>query len=210
MDAPEPHRRIAAVVLAAGRSARMGEAKQLLRVGGCAMLARTLEHVHSSRVDEGVLVLGFMAEAIRRELPAALLNGLRIVINEHYQSGMASSLRAGLGAVTSISDAALIVLADQPLVRPETMDRIIERYRERYRESDAEIAIPFYRGSRGNPVLLDRSVFAEAMRLEGDVGCRAIFANHRDKIVEVDVDDAGILVDIDSREDYERLRDAKE
>lgn len=206
MDAPEQHRRLAAVVLAAGRSARMGEAKQLLRVGMCAMLARTLERVHSSRVDEVVLVLGFMAEAIRRELPAALLNGLRIVINEHYQSGMASSLRAGLAAVTSTSDAALIVLADQPFVRPETMDRIVERYRE----SNAEIAIPFYRGSRGNPVLLDRSVFAEAMRLEGDVGCRAIFANHRDKIVEVDVDDAGILADIDSREDYERLRDAKE
>jgi molybdenum cofactor cytidylyltransferase len=194
-------KRVSAVVLAAGRSARMGEAKQLLRIGEQTMLERTIENVRASRVEEVVLVLGFEAESIRREVPAALLDGVKIVVNENHQSGMASSLREGLAAVNLESDAALIVLADQPLVRPETMNEIVERYCG----ADAEIVIPHYQGSRGNPVLLGRSVFAEAMALEGDVGCRSIFAQHTKGILRVDVDDPGILADIDSREDYERL-----
>jgi molybdenum cofactor cytidylyltransferase len=194
-------KRVSAVVLAAGRSSRMGEAKQLLRLGGQTMLERTLENVRASRVGEVVLVLGFETELIRRELPAALLNGLRIVVNTDYASGMASSLRAGLAAVGPELDAALIVLGDQPLVRPQTINEIVGRYCG----SDAEIVVPHYQGSRGNPVLLNRSVFAKAMSLEGDVGCRAIFAQHADGILRVDVNDAGILADVDSREDYERL-----
>ncbi|MFZ0663183.1 MAG: nucleotidyltransferase family protein [Acidobacteriaceae bacterium] len=196
---------VSAVVLAAGRSARMGWAKQLLRVGGRTMLTQTLENVRASGVDEVILVLGFSAEVIRREIPAALLSAVRVVVNADYESGMASSLRAGLATVGLTMDAALIVLADQPFVRPETMGRIIEQYRR----SDARIVVPFYRGSRGNPVLLDRAVFAEAMTLEGDVGCRAIFADHAGEMARVDVDDAAILADIDSREDYERLRGAE-
>jgi len=194
-------KRVSAVVLAAGRSTRMGEAKQLLRIDEQKMLERTIENVSASRVEEAVLVLGFEAESIRRELPAALLDGVKIVVNENHQSGMASSLREGLAAVNLESDAALIVLADQPLVRPETMNEIVERFCG----ADAEIVIPHYQGSRGNPVLLGRSVFAEAMALEGDVGCRSIFAQHTKGILRVDVDDPGILADIDSREDYERL-----
>ena len=194
-------KRVSAVVLAAGRSARMGEAKQLLRIGEQTMLERTIENVRASRVEAAVLVLGFGAESIRRELPAALLKDIRVVINENYASGMASSLREGLAAVNLESDAALIVLADQPLVSPETMNEIVERFCG----SDGEIVVPYYRGERGNPVLLGRSVFAEAMALEGDVGCRSIFAQHTKGILRVDVDDPGILADIDSREDYERL-----
>ena len=193
--------RVSAVVLAAGRSARMGEAKQLLRMGGQTMLEQTLENVRASRVDEVVLVLGASAELIRCEVRVVLLDGVRVEVNENYQSGMASSLQVGLAAVSPESDAALIVLADQPLVRPDTMNQIIERYHG----LDAEIVVPYYKGSRGNPVLLGRTVFAAAMALEGDVGCRAIFPRHADGIMRVDVDDAGILADIDSREDYERL-----
>src|SRR6185437_4402950 len=140
------------------------------------------------RSDEVVLVLGFWVESIRRELPVVLLDGIRVAVNENYESGMASSLQEGLAAVSPAMDAALIVLADQPFVRPETMDCIVRKYRE----SEAAIVVPYFRGSRGNPVLLDRSVFVEAMALEGDVGCRAIFARHADGLLEVDVDDAGI------------------
>jgi molybdenum cofactor cytidylyltransferase len=196
------HSGVSAVVLAAGRSARMGEAKQLLRVGGSTVLERTLENVRGSGVSEIVLVLGASAEVIREQLPHAFFGGLKVVVNQDYEDGMASSLREGLAAVSPKMDAAFIVLADQPFVRPETMDRIIDKYRH----ADAEIVVPYYRGQRGNPVLLDRSVFSEAMALEGDTGCRAIFGSHAAGIVEVDVDDEGILQDIDDRGDYERLR----
>ena len=168
------------------------------------MLAQTLENVRSAALDEIVLVLGASAEAIRQQLPQSLLEGLKIVVNQAYEQGMASSLREGLSALDPRSDAALIILGDQPFVRPQTLDRIVDGYRR----SRAQIVIPSYQGNRGNPVLLDRSVFSEVMALEGDIGCRAIFGNHLDGILKVEVEDTGILLDIDDQDDYERLKAA--
>ena len=194
--------RVAVVILAAGKSARMGEAKQLLRLGEGTVLGQTVENVRASSVDEAVMVLGASAEAIREQLPAEILGLARVVVNPEYETGMASSLRAGLAALGSDVDAAVIVLGDQPFVRAATLDRIIEEYRR----TGAQIVIPMYEGARGNPVLLDRSLFREAMALEGDVGCRAIFTKHAEGVVYLEVDDSGVLLDIDSRGDYERLR----
>ncbi|HEX8812654.1 MAG TPA: XdhC family protein, partial [Terracidiphilus sp.] len=99
-------------------------------------------------------------------------------------------------------NAALVLLADQPFVRPATLDRICGEYRR----SHAQIVIPLYNGFRGNPVLLDQSVFPEVMALSGDVGCRAIFGNHLEGIVKLPVDDVGILLDIDSKADFDKLQ----
>ena len=192
--------RVSAVILAAGTSSRMGQAKQLLALGESTMLAQTLAHVQAATLHEIVLVLGASAEAIRRQLPSS--QQLKIVVNQAYQQGIASSLRTGLSAVDPNSDAALIILGDQPFIRPQTLNRIVEEYRR----SQAQIVIPMHRGQRGNPVLLDRSVFAEVMALEGDVGSRAIFAKHLDQIVNVEVEDEGIVLDLDDPADYERLK----
>ena len=181
----------------------MGKAKQLLRLGESTVLGQTIESVRRAPVDEIVLVLGSSAEAIRRQLPAALLDGLKIVVNPNYEQGMASSLRAGLSAVDPQVDATFIVLADQPFVRPETLDQLAGHYRR----TKAQIVIPSYKGVRGNPVLLDRSVFAEVMALEGDIGCRAIFGSHTEQTAKLEVEDEGILLDIDNQEDYERFRE---
>jgi xanthine/CO dehydrogenase XdhC/CoxF family maturation factor len=115
---------------------------------------------------------------------------------------MGSSLRKGLSEFDVATDAALIVLADQPFVRPETYDAIIDRYRQ----SEAEIVIPTYHGFRGNPVLLDRAVFPEVMALTGDVGCRSIFPDHPKGISKVAVDDIGILLDVDDKNDLARAQ----
>jgi molybdenum cofactor cytidylyltransferase len=192
---------VSAILLAAGTSSRMGQAKQLLPLGSSTVLAQTLEHARASAVDEVILVLGSSAEPIRHQLSQTLLAGVKVVVNQSYEQGMASSLRAGLSALDPQSAATLIILGDQPFTLPQTLDRIIQAYRD----SGAQIVIPTHQGTRGNPVLLDRSLFSEAMALEGDVGCRAIFRNHLDKIVNVEVEDVGILLDIDDREDYERL-----
>ncbi|HEX5234381.1 MAG TPA: nucleotidyltransferase family protein [Silvibacterium sp.] len=196
---------LSAIVLAAGRSARMGEAKQLLRLGGRTVLERTLENVRGAALEKMILVLGFSAETIREQISEALLEDVTVVVNRDFEQGMASSLRKGLSAVAPGMNAGLIVLADQPFVRPETMRLLVERYRC----CEAEIVIPVHEGRRGNPVVLDWAVFPEAMALEGDTGCRAIFGKHAKGIVEVEVDDPGILLDIDSREDYERARGLK-
>ena len=194
--------RVAAIILAAGKSTRMGEPKQLLRLGERTVLERTLENVRAAGVEEIVLVLGSSAATIQRQLPSSTFEGIKVVVNQAWGQGMASSLREGLAALSPQIDGALIVLADQPFLRPATLDQIVDRYRL----ANAQIVIPMYKGSRGNPVLLDRSVFADVMALDGDVGCRAIFGGHAEGIVKVEVEDVGILLDIDNKEDYERLQ----
>ena len=179
----------------------MGTVKQLLRLDDRPLLQHAVDNVRASGVGEIIVVLGFAAEEIRRELDA---QNARVVINESYQQGMGTSLKAGLSAVDPEAGTAIIVLADQPFVRPATLDRLITEHHQ----SKAQIVIPTYRGFRGNPVLLDRSVFPEIMTLNGDMGCRAIFGNHLEGIVKVPVDDVGILLDIDRQSDFESLRHA--
>jgi molybdenum cofactor cytidylyltransferase len=194
--------RVSAVILAAGTSSRMGTPKQLLPIEPGAeetLLGRVIENVRRSHAQEIVVVLGHAAEEIRKRVP---LEGARVVVNEDYRQGMGTSLRAGLAAVDPRSEAALIVLADQPFIRPATLDRLIEQYEA----NRPQIAIPVYRGFRGNPVLLDRSVFPEVMELQGDIGCRAIFGSHLENILKVPVEDPGILADIDETADLEKLR----
>lgn len=184
----------------------MGTAKQLLRLDERPLLQHVLDNVRASGVKEIVLVLGAAAEEIRRGID---IHDVRVVVNENYRQGMGTSLKAGLSAVDAESAGALIVLADQPFVRPGTFDLLIAEHRQSQdRQSQAQIVIPTYRGFRGNPVLLDRSVFAEVMGLDGDVGCRAIFGDHLEGILKVRVDDAGILLDIDRQSDFEALRRA--
>lgn len=190
---------IGAIVLAAGKSTRMGEPKQLLQLDGKPLLERTLANLRNSNVSDIVVVLGFAAQDIQQQVA---LGETRVVENADYEQGMASSLRVGLGELDAGTDGALIVLADQPFVRPETLNRIIDRFQQ----SDAQIVVPTYQGFRGNPVLLDRRVFPEVMALTGDVGCRAVFGDHKGGIVKVAVDDIGILVDIDSKHDFAKLQ----
>jgi molybdenum cofactor cytidylyltransferase len=177
----------------------MGTVKQLLRLDDRPLLQHVIDNVRASGVTEIIVVLGFAADAIRREIDA---QNVRVVINEGYQQGMGTSLKAGLSAVDPQAEAAIVVLADQPFVRPATLDQLITEHRE----CKAQIVIPTYRGFRGNPVLLDRSVFPEIMTLKGDMGCRAIFGNHLEGIVKVPVDDVGTLLDIDRQSDFEALR----
>lgn len=198
MDSAENNSGVAAVVLAAGMSRRMGTPKQLLRIDGKTVLERTLENVRKSAIDEIVLVLGFAAEAVEKEIST---QDIKVVRNAGYEQGMGTSLRAGIADVSDRTKAALIVLADQPFVQAATLNRLIEHHRAK----KAQIVIPLFRGFRGNPVLLDRSIFPEMQALSGDVGCRALFGSHTENIHKLAVDDAGILQDIDSRDDFERL-----
>src|SRR5580765_6375846 len=126
MSAQDNKSGVAAVVLAAGMSRRMGTPKQLLRIGGKTILERTLKNVSASNADELILVLGHAADEVQKTIATP---GLKIVVNPDYQQGMGTSLRCGLAAVSA--GAALIVLADQPWVSSETLNRLIECHQER-------------------------------------------------------------------------------
>lgn len=199
MDTNKQGGGIAAVVLAAGLSRRMGTPKQLLRVGDKTLLEHALANVRASEVSEVVLVLGGEAESVRRQVGS---DGAKLVVNPDYEQGMGTSLRKGLSALGESCRGALIVLADQPFIRPTTLNRLIEFHSQ----TEAQITIPLYRGFRGNPVLLDKSVFPEVMTLTGDVGCRAIFGDHTEGIHKLEVGDPGILLDVDTEEDLTRLK----
>jgi len=193
--------RVSAIVLAAGISTRMGAIKQLLRIGSKTLLENVLSNLLRAQVSDIIVVLGSSAEEIRQQVP---LGNVRVVMNEAYRDGMGTSLRTGLSAIDPGTDAALVVLADQPFVQPGTIDHLIEQYRLRR----PQIAIPMYQGFRGNPVLLDRSVFPELMSLTGDIGCRAIFGAHAESILKVPVEDIGVLLDVDTKADLDRLQQA--
>jgi len=190
--------RVSAVILAAGMSTRMGALKQLLPLNGRTLLENVLESVRKSQVDEVVLVLGFEADTIQEKIP---LDRVKVVVNEAYREGMGASVRVGIEQVSPDADAALVMLADQPFVKPDSLDRLIHIYAEQ----KPQIVIPVYQGFRGNPVLLDRSVFPELLNLGGDIGCRAIFGSHTENILKVPVEDIGVLVDIDTQADFEKF-----
>ncbi len=180
-----------AIVLAAGASQRMGRPKPLVSVGGRTLLARVLATLRTSHVGAIEVVLGSDAEQIRR---AVALNGVTVVENPDFAQGMSSSLRAGVRALPPSASHALIVLADQPFVTAKTVDRLVQRATS----GDGRIFIPTYRGVRGNPVLFDARLAPEVDAIRGDVGCRDMFPNHPHEIREVEVDDPGILIDLDT------------
>jgi molybdenum cofactor cytidylyltransferase len=190
---------ISAIILAAGMSKRMGKPKQLLKFGDQTLLEKTLDTVKKSRVCETILVLGHQAELIRQTIPAT--RDVKVIINESYEKGMSTSIQTGLQEVSPQSEGALIVLADQPFLKPDVIDNLIAE-RE---ASKASILLPVYQGFRGNPVLIDRSLFPEMMQISGDIGCRSLFGLHPEKIRKVPVDDVGILIDIDKAEDLEKV-----
>jgi CTP:molybdopterin cytidylyltransferase MocA len=189
---------VSAIVLAAGTASRMGTQKQLLQLGSKTLLEHTLDNLRAARVAEIVVVLGAGSEVLRPLVGA----DTKVVVNEAFRDGMATSLQCGLAALDGRASAALVVLADQPLVKQGTIDRLIEEYRLHL----PQILIPLHRGFRGNPVLLDRSVFGEIAGLKGDTGCRAIFGDHLENILKLEVEDPGVLLDADRPQDLELLK----
>ncbi len=189
---------VSVILLAAGTASRMGTPKQLARIGEQTLLEHTLNNLRAAHhIEEIVVVLGAAAEQIR-----PLITHAKVVLNEAYAEGMARSLQCGLTALDARADAVLVVLADMPLVKPETLDHLVDDYATH----QPQILIPLYRGFRGNPVLLDKSVFPEIAALQGDTGCRAIFGEHLENIRKLDVNDPGVLLDADRPEDLETLR----
>jgi molybdenum cofactor cytidylyltransferase len=190
---------ISAILLAAGESKRMGRPKQMLEWQGKTILLHVLKNLINSDVDEILLVLGHEAEQIRKSLPEF---PIKIVINPNYERGMASSLRQGLLAVDPRSEAFLVLLADQPGIGPEIINRVIRDFQQA--DPKRGICRPVYRGLQGHPVLIGIKYLQEALQLQGDVGARQILINHPEDILEIEVDKDVVLMDMDTPEEYRK------
>lgn len=191
--------RAAALILAAGASTRMGRPKQLLDWGGRPLVRAAAETALAARLDPLLVVVG----GARVEVEAALAGlPLMIVANPDYASGQSSSLRVGIGALGPDAGAVVVLLGDQPFVTAAIVARLVAEWRA----SAAPIVAPIYAGQRGNPVLFARALFPELLAIQGDQGARAVLAADRARIHLVEFEDPRPLADIDTLEDYERLR----
>jgi molybdenum cofactor cytidylyltransferase len=186
---------IAAVVLAAGLSSRMGRQKQTLPLKGRPMLEQVLRTYRRAKVDRVVVVLGAEAAEVKKNIR---FQREKVVINPGYKAGMSSSLRMGLGEVERDAEAVIIALGDQPFVSAETINLLVDAHRT----SKAPVVVPAYHGARGNPVLFDRTVFSQIKEIQGDVGAKSVVARNRNRVLQVDVEDSGVLWDIDTPSDY--------
>lgn len=189
---------ISGVILAAGRSSRLGRAKQLLVLGGRPLLAHVVANAVASGLDEVVLVLGYEAERIAAAIGEM---GQRTVVNPDYAAGQSTSVRTGLAAIDPAAEAALFLLGDQPQVSPPVIDAVIGAFRA----SGGPIVVPVYGGRPGNPVLFGRALYAELDRITGDQGARRVVAAHPAETILVPVDAATPPGDVDTEADYAAL-----
>jgi molybdenum cofactor cytidylyltransferase len=194
--------RVVAVVLAAGRSSRMGSNKMLADFRGQTMVRATVERICRSTADEVIVITGHESRKVQ-----SVLAGLpvRCVENPDFAQGLSTSLAA---AVKSAGNAHAIVvcLGDMPLLEPRTIDRMIAAYDPAEHRS---IIVPTYKGQPGNPVLWGAGHFRHLLTLKGDSGARALLAGLKPETAEIAVDDHAILLDADTPEALAEMRAAK-
>jgi molybdenum cofactor cytidylyltransferase len=202
--APEKGRAIAAVVLAAGRSSRMGGPNKLLaEIGGKPLVRHVVDAALASRARPVIVVTGHQRDKVE-----AALAGLpvKFVHNPHFADGLGTSLKAGvaaLGALPAEADGAIVCLGDMPQVDAALIDRLIGAFDP---EHGALVVVPTIDGKRGNPVVWSRRFFPDLMAVEGDVGARYLIGRYTEAVAEVPLTGTAALTDIDTPEALEAVR----
>ncbi len=191
---------VAALILAAGSSSRLGSPKQLLQWGGDTLLGHVIKRTRSFGVDEVWVVIGYEAETILDEVE---FGDAAVVVNDDYEEGMASSLRVGLDALLreSRADTVLILMGDQPEVRADVVAELLAVSRGEKRPA----VVPKYRYSWSNPAVVDRSLWERMMSLEGDAGAQRLLKAHPEWVREVWFEHLPPR-DVDTPQDLEELQ----
>ena len=183
-------------VLAAGGSSRLGEPKQLLRLGSATLLDNVLDTARASDFDQLVVALGGSANEVRREVD---LSGTEVVVNSDYGTGCSSSIAAGLSAVDARAQVLVLMLGDQPGVGADTVRGLLAG-----RGEDTRLAVCRYDDGRGHPLAFGRAMFGELGGLHGDKAVWKLMDRLGDQVVEVAVP-GPIPPDVDTRADYEAV-----
>jgi len=197
----EDNRNIVAIILAAGRSTRMGGPNKLLaELDGKKLVRIATEQALASKASDVVVVTGHQAELVEQALAGLKV---RFVRNPDFAGGLASSVKAGIAAVPPNADGAVVCLGDMPLIDANLIDRLIESFAP---DRGNLIVVPVADGRRGNPVLWSRRFFNELMTLEGDIGARHLIAKHGEAVAEVAVQGDSAFLDIDTPQALEAAR----
>ena len=184
---------VSAVVLAAGRSTRMGAVNKLLvPLDGRPMVRTVADALESSSVAPVVVVTGHESDRVGEALAGTRV---RLVHNPEYRQGLSGSLRIGLTALPESAEGAVICLGDMPLVTSQHVEKLVAAFDP---AEGREICVPVFEGKRGNPVLFARRFFEEMKAVRGDVGARHLIGEYEEYVCEVAMDDRAVLVDVDS------------
>ncbi len=201
MDSPPdktyPITNCAAIILAAGKSSRLGKPKQLLNYRGKTLLQHAIDTAIEASLQDIIVVLGFGFELIKDEIN--IIAGTHVVRNEDWQSGMASSIICGintLNSINSLADAAIFMVCDQPFISTSLLNELIVARKT----SGKLIAASKYGDTVGIPALFHKSLFHHLLELKGDVGAKKVIQQNPDAIITVPFSNGGI--DIDTLDDY--------
>jgi molybdenum cofactor cytidylyltransferase len=190
---------IAGLILAAGESSRMGTDKAALTYRGRTFLELMVQTLREINLERIVVVLGHHAQEIQRQIK---IEAAQVVINPDYRSGQTSSLQVGLRSlIADDPQAVLLCLVDHPAVSAETVRRIVATFRQ----YGAPVVIPTYQGRRGHPVLIKRQVFRELLDLPAGMGANSVVRRFLPATQFVEVEDEGVVIDVDDPESYQRL-----
>ncbi|MGH7825436.1 MAG: nucleotidyltransferase family protein [Candidatus Binatia bacterium] len=196
---------IVAVILAAGESSRMGRPKALLPIEGVRFIEKIVTSLRATKVGKIVVVLGHNAGEMRERIADLQVT---VLINQDYKQGQLSSLLVAIRDAESAGagdevEGILVHLVDHPYLSASLVDLMIDRFRE----SKKLIVIPRYRGRGGHPVIFSRSLFTELSATPLDQGAKALVRAYRAETLQIDTEDEGVVVDIDTPEEYRKYVD---
>lgn len=190
---------VAACVLAAGRSQRMGESNKLMMsLNGKTLLQHVLSSIKTSVIDETVVVTGYQSEQVNRSISAF---NVRTVTNEAYLQGLSTSVKKGIENLSGNAGCVLICLADMPFVCGQTINTIVAAFKR-----NGKIIVPTYFGKDGNPVLWPKSYFENLASLRGDRGAKGLLKKYAEHVHRIDVENIGIFLDVDDVQTLKLLR----
>jgi molybdenum cofactor cytidylyltransferase len=191
---------IVAVILSAGESSRMGRPKALLPIDGLRFIDKIVTALRLARIGKIMVVLGHNAEEMRQKISDLQVD---LVINPDYKQGQLTSLRAAIRSIEARNDVdrvdgILVHLVDHPYINADLVNLMIERFYE----TKKLIVVPRYQSRRGHPVIFSRALFGELLAAPLDRGAKAVVHAHRDDTLEIDTNDEGAIIDIDTPEEY--------
>jgi molybdenum cofactor cytidylyltransferase len=190
-------KRVAGLILAAGKSERMGSPKPLLQIRGKSFLEHIVAQAQRSNLSELRIVLGHQADKVLRTLPQLQSE---VIINPDYDQGQLSSLIKGLQAVEKSSvEGVMLFLVDHPFVTCELINSLLQQFSRQ----PLPIVIPTFHRRRGHPMIFGRQLFSELVKAPLDQGAAVVVRSHQPEILHVEIEDEGILIDIDTPKAYQ-------
>ena len=189
---------ISAILLAAGQSKRMnGENKLTKEIQGIPLIKHSVKNILAASIDELIIVLGYQKEIIEKLIDKN--EKIKFFFNKDFESGMASSIKAGLNHLSKNTEYFFICLGDMPMVNSDIYNRLIKSRNQK------DIIVPTYKGKQGNPVLFNKSMKEKIINISGDVGAKKILELNKDKILNLKINDQSITKSFNTQEDFSSL-----